>query len=440
MKQRRNRRSKPRFNLDGNPKDKDLQPIFLIYRYKKDEDGRNVMLKYATGERIYRKYWDQKIQRTKSGVNFPEDKAEEINNVLRQIETAVKQIVQHKREIEVADFKNELDYLLGIKERPKTKSEITLLEYVSIFIRKSTKHDRTIQKYLTTKSHLEGYEKFKGTPITFDQINPQFTEEFVIWLYRNTAVKSQNTAAKIISNLREFVKDAYENGYHTNAAYQSRKFGVTRITTTKHFLEEQELAKLYDHDFGDISHLGIVRDLWLIAAYTGLRYSDFSRLRKEHFITQDGVELIRIETYKGRTTKEDTEVVIPVIPQLRALLEKYDFTPPPAYVEQVMNRQIKEVCRLARIDRIVSTKKSENGRIVEYEGPISEEITNHSARYTFINLMLNEYGIPAQELRKITGQSLEVLMMYERGDKKKNAIKVLGKIKQAIDKGKLRAV
>ena len=42
--------------------------------------------------------------------------------------------------------------------------------------------------------------------------------------------------------------------------------------------------------------------------------------------------------------------------------------------------------------------------------------------------MMNDYGIRPQELQKITGQSLKVLLEYERGDATLNAVRVAGKI------------
>ena len=92
---------------------------------------------------------------------------------------------------------------------------------------------------------MKEFEKFRGTPITFEQINPEFAEEFQHWLYAHTNVSSQNTVAKLMQNLREFVRDAHENRYHNYTAYQSSSFGVSRIQTSKHFLELSDLQALF---------------------------------------------------------------------------------------------------------------------------------------------------------------------------------------------------
>jgi integrase len=142
---------------------------------------------------------------------------------------------------------------------------------------------------------------------------------------------------------------------------------------------------------------------------------------------------IQMHTFKGRNTKLDNEVVIPVLPELRALLKKYDFEIPTILSEQRHNDYIKDICEWAEINRMVLHKESEKGEIKETSIPVYSKITNHSGRYTFINMMLNEKGLTPFELQKITGQSLKVLMGYENGDKKANAKKVIQKKLQPVN-------
>ena len=433
---RRNKTSQPRFNLEGSPTSKSPQLIYFIYRYKKNQKGDTIQLKYSTGKKIRRKNWDNKTYRAKAGVSFPQPEVDSLNRVLRRLEDRARELVRDDPEITILEFKRELDYEMGYRKRPRSKSEYSLLEFVEIFIEKSNNHPRTIQKYTTAKNHIEGFQDHRGKMITFDQVNPEFVEHFQNWLYEYTSVKSQNTVSKLIQNLKEFMRDAHANSYHSNTAYLSPKFKVSRVPTDKVYLELEDLNRMLHHDFEQSDVLAKVRDLWLIAAYSGLRYSDFSRLKEEHFVKYEDIELIQINTYKGRKTKYDTEVVIPILPQLRGILEKYDFNPPNPFpgsgnLDILMNRKIKEVCKQAGIDRVVTLRKSSKGRIVEKKSPLFKEVASHSARYTFINIMLNDFGIIAQDLAKITGQSIKVLESYDRRDKKKTAIKVYSKILKA---------
>jgi len=435
---KRNKKSKPRFNLksDGDPKDPKL--IFLIYRYMKDENGKHVMLKYSTGLKVRPKNWDSKIYRAKPGVNLPEEDAKNINDTIRQLQETCLTIVKDKPQISKHDFRNELDYVMGIQDRPKSKKEITFNEYFWKFIRKSNHHDRTVAKFMGTHNLTKLYEEHLGKPILFDDINPEFSENFANWLYRKKK-HSVNTASKHVQIIRQVVEDAHENDYHSNIRFKSKKFNIKRVKTSKHYLELSELEKFAAKEF-EQDHLTKTRDLWVIAAYTGLRYSDFSRLNQKHIKKVKGKLLIIMNTYKGRDSKDDTQVVIPVLPPLQKILEKYKFNPPAAYSSQKMNTYIKDAAKLAEIDRIVEIKKSLSGKTKNSTGPIFKQITNHTARYTFINIMLNEVGLKPQRLQKITGQTLKVLAGYDRGDKTKNALESYADIIEGMEKTKLRVI
>jgi len=441
IKAKRNRTSRPRFNLElQNGKSKRAPHlIFLVYRYKKDAPR----LKYSISEFIPKVNFDQKMQRAIAGTRLAEPDADRINKKLRGLHDEAKRIATENPDISIKEFKLLLDYFTGDKKRPKTKADYTLLEYFRLFINRSTNHQRTILKYETTFNQIKDFEaETFDSPIRFDQINTELSELFANFLYR-TRESSQNYASRSIQVLKQVVKDAHENGYHSNTMYQSRKFGIKRIQTSKHFLEIEELEKLAAKKL-DIESEHRTRDLWLIGAYTGLRISDLHRLDYEkHFSTIDGIDVIDLNTFKGRTTKQNTRVVIPVLPQLQSILERLDYKIPKSYSEQRMNDYIKDALQTAEIDRMVETKISKSGKIEIDQQPIYSQITNHSARYTFINIMLNDFDIPAIELVKITGQTLKTLSGYERGDKKKNAVKVYAKpiaAMRANEETKLRAV
>ena len=84
--------------------------------------------------------------------------------------------------------------------------------------------------------------------------------------------------------------------------------------------------KLYFVRFYPIQKLDLdkYRDIFLIGCYVGLRVSDLLRIRKEHFYTVDGKEILRI-----RTKKCPTGVHIPFLWQdLKFRLDKYDYSLP----------------------------------------------------------------------------------------------------------------
>lgn len=428
----RRRLTRPRFSIEANTSDTAL--LYLNYLYYLSDDRQR--LKYSTKLIIDPTYWQPSpIYRVKESLKYPQ--AHDINTKLSEIEQATVSIHRQHPTISVQDFKNELDYQLGYQERPKDTKDMTLVEFAYHWTAHSTKDERTKQKYRTTIKHLEDYQTAKDMVLHFTDVTASFGNSFREWLYQNYE-HSHNTASKYLAVIKTVCKSAAIDGLHNSTHYQHLKTG--RIETSKQYLHLDELERLYQVDLSDDQTKERVRDLFLISCYTGLRYSDLSRLTKDHIRTIDGLDIIELYQFKGRNTKADNQVIIPVLPDLKKLLDKYPDELPKAYASQTMNRTIKQVLQLAKVDRTVKHKSSVKGRTQIEDIPVYEKISNHSARYTFINMMINDYDISPSDLSKITGQTIQVLLGYERGDKNKNAAKVYKQVISKIEDGKLKVV
>ena len=153
---------------------------------------------------------------------------------------------------------------------------------------------------------------------------------------------------------------------------------IKKIQTKKAPLPFDELRTLYTLDLSNNRRLDRVRDLCLIGAHSGLRHSDFTRIKPEHIIKEDGGEMIQIFT-----KKTDTEVVIPLVPQHKASLEKYDYQSPPSISDQKLNNHLKELFKLAGSDQDVSVRKSVAGRIEQRICKKWELAQSHMSRRSF---------------------------------------------------------
>ena len=431
---KRIRSSLPRFNLEL-MSNQDHGHLYLIYRYGSDANGKRLRLKYSIREVVQSKYWlSGPTYRLKESLLYPD--AHKVNQKLSSIYNKAIELSKN-HDIGIKEFKDELDYHLNYKQRPTSKRDTLFIEFVDSYIEKSTNHSRTISKYKGIRKHLFNYSNSKAVQLSFDDITMDFASDFAQWMYSNHS-SSQNTVSKALSIIKQFMSDADVNGYHDNRIYVN--IGVKRIKTSKVYLELSELEQIAEFDLSDNNRLERVKDLFLIACYTGLRYSDFTRLKADHIIEVEGLKMIDLYQYKGRETKSDNQVIIPVLPQLAKILEKYDYNLPTPYSATEMNRTIKKVLQAAGVNRLLQYKESKAGKTVTESIEVWQKTTNHTARFSFINMMINDYGISPMDLSKITGQSLKVLLAYERGDKRKNAVKVYSQVIEQIAKGKLRAV
>jgi integrase len=160
-----------------------------------------------------------------------------------------------------------------------------------------------------------------------------------------------------------------------------------------------------------------VRDLFLIGVYTGLRFSDYSKLIDMKIVTSpEGYKTITLEQEKT----EDV-VVIPVDVRLESILKKYKNNVPKVE-SQNLNRTIKVICR--RLSRKVPslakkiptrlTKKEldaeKKGKVVfekcddgRYLKPKWSMISSHTGRRTCCTLMSQAKKLSEEEMMSISG-------------------------------------
>ena len=391
--------------------------------------------KYSTGFKIAPNDWVSGNYKTsgrpKRYVGSPR-----LRKRLKDLDTWLNEFYQaNEKEINLKALRLELDYKTGRKERPKPKQADTLsfFEYFDRFIEKKKKKNvRTGQKYETAKNHISTYALDKGKTITFEFWNLSTLEEFTDWLYESPRQHSQNTVSKIVDNLRAVLKASFESTpqHHNNKAFQSDSFKVERESRTKRKgrLTFEELDQLINTDFSDNPTLDQARDLFIVGCFTGLRFSDWHKVNKAYIrLDEDGDEVLDILTKKTLT-----EVYIPVLPELKAILEKYNYKLP-KIASQVFNRNIKKAVKAAGIDSTYRVIENIGGKNkVRDHVPKHEMVSSHWGRRSFASNFYEEFNFPVAELMQITGHSTEAQFFgYIEYDRLKMARRAKIRIKQA---------
>lgn len=408
----------------------------LILQLRYHYDGKPVRLRYFPGEVIEVKYWDNKAARAKFGGPHREEYAA-LNtrlNRLAELATAIWRD-NDRGNISPADFTDELDYRLERKQRPEDKRP-TLSEFLAGYL--SERKTAANAKNNTTKvlklwiNHLTQYAADRGRALDYNLIDWQFFNDFQNWLCAPPRLVSQNYIAKGISVVRQLMREAERRGYHTNTAYQTMKAKTEK--TVKFALTFEELETLFFLDLTADKSLEKARDLFLIAAYTGLRFSDFTRIRPEHITHDDGQAILSITT-----TKTGTKVEIPLFPQAEAILKKYNFHPP-RMSDQFLNRSLKTIGRLAGIDDSLVIDRTAGGKRTETTVPKYERLTSHVGRRSFAtNFFL--LGVPAAMLMQITGHATErQFMQYVAIDGRRNAKALAREVALKMAERKLKVV
>ena len=157
----------------------------------------------------------------------------------------------------------------------------------------------------------------------------------------------------------------------------------------------------------------MVRNRFLIGAFSGLRVSDFSRLADTD-ITDDGLILLR-------TRKTDTPVAIPVHPVIQEILNS-GFRLDKTISDQKMNIYIKRLAKMAGIDSRVVMREHRAGTVVEKCMEKYKLISTHTARRSFATNLLKAKDVPLAAISKALGHSkITTTMRYLRVGLEENA-------------------
>ena len=409
--------SKVRFYLKnpsaGNGHSEEHQ-IFLNFSF----NGKR--LRYYTGDRIDPKFWNNEGQRVRQTKQFPEHP--ELNAKLDSLASETKNIYrrfQNDGKVpSLAQFKNELD---AFTLRGATAGDTSLFGFIENLIQEREALPKfskgLILIYKRSFRLLRTFAQNKRRNLDFGDIDLDFFADFQKFLYSPPLSYSQNTAQSIVKTLKTFLNAATERGINKNLAFKSRGFSITQKPAENIYLTLDELTALYRLDLSENERLDKVRDLFLIGAFTGLRFSDFTNIKPENIRTVDGVEVFQI------TTKKTGEsVTIPIHPIVRAILDKYDGKTPKPISNQKSNDYLKELAEMAGFKESVILSKNKAGKRYDRHYKKFELVTTHTARRSFATNAFKA-GIPALSIMKITGHRTEAAFMkYIKISKEENAV------------------
>jgi integrase len=274
---------------------------------------------------------------------------------------------------------------------------------------------KTIFQFDNLKRHLENFQRTKKVTIDFHKIDLTFYNDFVEYL--TTKLKlAPNTIGKLITNLKVFLREAFDEGITTNNIFANRRFRSNSSLADTIYLTPIEINEILNLDLKTNLKLDRVRDMFIIGCYTGLRFSDIVNIKPEHI--NDG--MIEITQVKTKET-----VAIPMTKEVERVLNKYNNSLH-KISNQKFNDYLYEVVKLCeRLEMEVTKKTIQGGKTIIIKNPKYEFVTSHTARRSFAT---NEYmtkGLSVRDIMAITGHKTEKsFYKYIRQTPKENAERV----------------
>ena len=337
--------------------------------------------------------WDSKRQSIKSRYTFTDDFTEQQGRELTKNLSELRSFIlgEMAKDPEHAMTKTKLEKIVYSFHHPRSasgghdiRSRESLTDYMARYTREMEAGTRlnihklrygasTIKNYKGFIIQFDEFCKAKRKRFDFGDIDLKFYDDFVAWF--TTKDYSINTIGRHVKELKIIMRAAREEGLHDNGLIESRKFRVLTADVENIYLTESEIRAIADLDLSNNKHKDIARDIFLVGCYTAQRFSDYSTINEGNIRTlESGQRVIDL-----KQQKTGNHVVIPIRPELQAILDKYENRLPKAY-EQKVNKFIKEVAREAGITEKIEVSYVENGEKKTHLVDKCDLVKTHTAR------------------------------------------------------------
>lgn len=384
--------------------------IMLMLRYS----HKGATTYFYTGKNIEAQYFDGKnqcVKKSYSGYN-------KLNALLSKKRQEIEDFINTAL---INDIDPTAEYIKalynGEKQEKIEKVTMTFWEFTVYYLdeAKIKLKPNTLRSYNNIINNLKAYEQHCKVNLNWESFNTDFYYSFLDF-YTGFKGLGNNGFGKIIKLLKSLLNSGKERGHNPYSAYKSKEFKVMKDEIDNIYLSEEELKKIATLDLSDSKKYDQARDLFIIGCFTGLRFSDFSNLTPANIANN----IIRI-----RTQKTGAKVIIPVLPEVRAILDKYDGKLPKAYCNQKMNEYLKVIAQKAGIVEIIEKSHKSGNKTIKNSIPKYEMVSTHTARRSFATNMYKRDLSPIA-IMQLTGHLTEKsFMSYIKITKEENARRIL---------------
>ena len=404
-------------------------PIRLICESRTRKDSKNpISIQYCfssekrtvlpTGIAIPKRYWNKRFMKVSSELPEAFGNAKDLNDSLKQKLRNVEDIVsyalkqgrpdplEYLKQVYSPDFNSAfLPGTAGKTDPEIQNSQIDELDFFTQFDDYIESKSRSVslgmlKSYKVIKKRMLEYQKFSKKKITFESFDYNFYQSFVHYLtYEHRHMKTiatvrglkKNSVGTSIKQLRIFLRDRMRRKIIPNIDLYGYK--ILEEETDAIYLDGREIRAIYDLDLNANPEMKRCRDLFVLGCLTGLRFSDFSMIKPED---------IRNGMLYKKQNKSNHWVVIPLRPEAQEILINRFKGIVPRIYNGDLNRNIKIIGQLARIDtptKISHKKGNQDFKVIK---PKYSWIATHTCRRSFCT---NEFiaGTPPELIMKISG-------------------------------------
>ncbi len=360
-------------------------------------------LKVNTGLKIKPENFDVKLQTVKTRDNSSVQLQQLLNRIKDSCITEYRDLAIKNTIIDTHQVKSIL--MRSIDFQSNKSKECDFFDFFDDFFEAKSKlvSKNTMPRYVALRKQLKNFENSTKRKIEIEKIDKSFGEQFSYFLIQELNL-TNNSISKYLKSLKCFLNYCVDNLKVDNQQY--KKIKSSEVETSIFVLEEAEIERISQLT-NLSSSLNEIRDIFIFSCYTGQRYSDLKRLKKQDIIIQDDTFFWRLFQFKTRSTNHIDIPLLPVALNLvkQRIIDKEDHE----YVfnvisNQKMNEGLKTIGHLADIKGTFVQKRLQGRELIEISSNRKDKITTHTGRKSFITLALRK-GISIQVVQKISGHA-----------------------------------
>lgn len=342
-----------------------------------------------TGVRVRKEEW-------KYGAVINRPDSVELNErlavVIRKVEAEINACLREDMPIDVADIRRKVN---SVQEEMDAEP---FLDWVDEQREKMPLKDGTLKHYATLMVRLREFGRIKK----WSDLTPENIVEFDSWLHK--LEKPQTQAQRLAKVPVEYLSDGAVYNYHKNLkklvklAKTIRKINDNPYDyllgrfprgdrESVEYLTDEEMDAIRGLELEKGSHLGMIRDLFVMQLFTGMAYADLMAFDINDYRQVDGKWV-----HNDERVKSGVAYVGHLLPPVIEVLEKYGMQVP-HISNQKYNKGLKEIAELAG----VKTK-----------------LHSHLGRHSFATFMLNN-GVDLHNLQRMMGhKDIKMTMKYAK--------------------------
>jgi site-specific recombinase XerD len=411
-----------------------LKPICPSSKIRKDGTSL-IFLQYCRNEShktllntelsVPPKYWHKKLQRVSDDLPLQFGDHKRINAEINRMFRMAEDIITHAIQNDVADTVQFLkqtfrpDFDIATLKTDKIKPIITQKANLDFFFqfddyiktKQGTVTKGTMDVFKNLRLILKTFETYRKEPIKFNSIDMNFYEEFVHYLtfehiHLNKSKEvvrgfKLNTIGKNVKQLIVFLKNRKNKKIIPEPDLTG--FKIMEEDADAVYLSNEEINKIISLDLTTTPCLNNYKNLLVFGCLTGLRFSDFSKIRSED---------VRDRMLYKKQAKTKHWVVVPLRDEAYEIFINSFKRNIPDTTNADFNKYIKEIGKMAGLIQPIKHSYIKGSKECVETKPKYEWITSHTCRRSFCT---NEFlaGTPVELIMKISGhKSLKDFYKY----------------------------